>query len=157
MKNGFTLIELLVVIAIIGILSAIGINNFMSARIKAIDAQKKSDLQTISKSLEAYANDHQTYPLSDGNGRIICQPTQNPNYCDWNTAFTDGTSTYTPKLPIDPNGYLYIYSSAGKNFTIYAHLNNADDPQINSSVVSQNISCGSSVICNYKLTSTNTK
>jgi type IV pilus assembly protein PilA len=155
MKNGFTLIELLVVIAIIGILSAIGINNFMTARIKAVDAQKKSDLQTIAKSLEAYANDHQSYPSSDTNGKIICQ-TGNI-VCDWNTTFTDGTTTYTNKIPSDPNGYAYVYSSTGKNYTLYAHLNNGDDPQINSSVVAQNLACGTAVICNYKITSSNTQ
>ena len=151
--RGFTLIELLVVIAIIGILSAIGINNFMTARIKAVDAQKKSDLQTISKGLEAYMNDHQSYPSSNASGKIICQGASTT--CDWNTVFTDGTSTYIPKLPADPNGYTYIYSSTGKNYTLYAHLNNSDDPQINASVVAQNISCGGSVICNYKITSSN--
>ncbi len=155
MKKGFTLIELLVVIAIIGILSAIGINNFMTARIKAVDAQKKSDLQTISKSLEAYANDHQSYPMSDSNGKIICQAGN--VICDWNTAFTDGTSTYTAKLPTDPNGYAYIYSSTGKTYTLYAHLNNGQDPQINPSVIAQNRSCGSATVCNYKITSSNTQ
>lgn len=153
-KKGFTLIELLVVIAIIAILSAIGINNFMTARTKATDAQKKSDLQTIGKSLEAYANDHQLYPLGDVNGKIICQG--GSTICDWGAAFTDGTSTYTARLPSDPNGYSYIYkSSDGHTYTLYAHLNNDQDPQINAATVALNLSCGSSVICNYQLTSSN--
>ena len=154
-RRGFTLIELLVVIAIIGVLSAVGLNNFITARIKAVDAQKKSDLQTIGKSLEAYVNDHQSYPLSDANGKIICQAGN--VICDWGTSFTDGTSTYAAKLPSDPNGYRYLYSSTGKNYTLYAHLNNGDDPQINASVVAQNLSCGTSIICNYKITSSNTQ
>src|SRR6187551_316600 len=100
MKRGFTLIELLIVIAILGILSVIGINNFITARIKALDAERKSDLQTISKSLEAYINDHSLYPST----------TELPA---WGQPFTDTKGTiYTAKLPADPGGHTYAYVPA---------------------------------------------
>jgi general secretion pathway protein G len=62
MKKGFTLIELLVVIAIIGMLSALLVPNFMGARERARDAQRKSDLKQIQKALEMYRQD-QNPPL----------------------------------------------------------------------------------------------
>ncbi|PIU36636.1 prepilin-type cleavage/methylation domain-containing protein, partial [Candidatus Roizmanbacteria bacterium CG07_land_8_20_14_0_80_34_15] len=57
MKHGFTLIELLVVIAIIGSLSALFLPNFMAARERARDTQRKSDLRQIQKALEMHKQD----------------------------------------------------------------------------------------------------
>lgn len=148
--KGFTLVELLVVIAILAILSTLGISNFQSARIKARDLSRKSDLQTIAKSLEAYVNDHRAYPRSDSNGLIICQPpTQS---CTWGSAFTDGVTTYAVALPNDTTSYDYYYVSNGTIFTLYAHLENPNDPTI--ATFTQD--CGAAK-CNYKITSSNTQ
>lgn len=154
-KPGFTLIELLVVIVIIGILATIGIGNFASARVKARDAKRKNDLQTIAKSLEAYANDHRNYPRSSS-GKIICIDASN-TICDWGTPFQDtldgSGALYTASLPkdtSDPNHY-YFYESSGVSYTIYAYLENERDP---SAVTIPGSDCGDSE-CNYKLTSSN--
>lgn len=64
MKKAFSLIELLVVIAIIGILTVIVAPNFMGARERASDSQKKQNLIKIRDSLRMYYNDHQSYPNS---------------------------------------------------------------------------------------------
>lgn len=152
MRRGFTLIELLIVIAILAILSTIGIGNFMSARIKAKDITRKSDLQTIAKSLEAYVNDHRTYPLSDINGKIICQ-TGN-TICDWGTPLTDDKDTiYAATLPADVSGD-YWYVSDGTSYSLYTHLENEKDPSI--VVFETPINCGSEDnLCNYKISSSN--
>ncbi|KKQ55003.1 MAG: Prepilin cleavage/methylation [Parcubacteria group bacterium GW2011_GWA2_38_13] len=57
MKNqkGFTLIELLVVIAIIGLLSTLAVISLSSARGKARDAQRLSDVKQISTLIELEA------------------------------------------------------------------------------------------------------
>lgn len=149
MKRGFTLVELLVVIAILAILSTLGVTNFQSARIKARDLARKSDLQTIAKSLETYINDHRSYPLSS-NSKIVCQ---SPATCDWGEAFTDGTTTYIIALPQESSSsFYYRYESAsGTDYTLYAHLENPNDPDL---VTLTGISCGD-LDCNYKLTSSN--
>jgi prepilin-type N-terminal cleavage/methylation domain-containing protein len=151
LRRGFTLVELLVVIAILAILSTLGITNFQTAKIKARDLERKSDLQTISKSLESYVNDHRSYPLSNVDGEIICQAPSTT--CDWGDPFTDGTSTYAVALPAESNeSYAYIYdSSTGADYTLYAHLENTQDPSINESITTM---CGD-VECNYKITSSN--
>lgn len=150
--RGFTLVELLVVIAILSILSTLGVSNFMTARVKARDISRKTDLQTIAKSLEAYVNDHRVYPSSNGDGEIICDPPITE--CPWGDPFTDGKTTYAVTLPIDPvSSSLYFYSSTGTNYTLYAHLENTQDPSI--TTFTPTVSCGGTTLCNYKITSSN--
>jgi len=63
-KRGFTLVELLVVIAIIGLLSTLAFISLNSARAKARDAKRVSDVRQIQSALELYYNDQSTpsYP-----------------------------------------------------------------------------------------------
>jgi prepilin-type N-terminal cleavage/methylation domain-containing protein len=61
-KKGFTLIELLVVIAIIGILSTLSVLALSSARARARDAKRISDIRQIQTALEMYYNIHEDYP-----------------------------------------------------------------------------------------------
>ncbi len=151
-KRGFTLVELLIVIAILSILSTIGVANFQSARIKARDVGRKSDLQSISKSLEAYVNDHRSYPLSNGDGKIICK--SGSTICNWGAEFSDDNGTiYSATLPSDSGGYTYWYSSStGSSYTLYAHIENDNDPAINNTITQ---TCGGEILCNYKVTSSN--
>ena len=52
-QKGFTLVELLVVIVILAILGIVGITIFTGTQAKARDAKRKSDIQAISKAMEA--------------------------------------------------------------------------------------------------------
>jgi general secretion pathway protein G len=63
-QQGFTLIELLVVIAIIGLLSTLAVVALNSARMKARDAQRVSNVKQIQTALELYINDYGNYPDS---------------------------------------------------------------------------------------------
>jgi prepilin-type N-terminal cleavage/methylation domain-containing protein len=64
-NKGFTLIELLVVIAIIGILSSVVLVSLGTARAKARDANRTSDLKSIQTALVLYADEYNnTYPTS---------------------------------------------------------------------------------------------
>ncbi|MDD3284072.1 MAG: prepilin-type N-terminal cleavage/methylation domain-containing protein [Patescibacteria group bacterium] len=60
-KKGFTLIELLVVIAIIGLLSTLAVFSLNSARTKARDAKRISDMKMLSTAMEMYATDEGSY------------------------------------------------------------------------------------------------
>ena len=61
-ESGFTLIELLIVISIIGILSAIILPAFYSARQAAYLSRTREEMHSLSVALEMYANDHGSYP-----------------------------------------------------------------------------------------------
>lgn len=89
---GFTLIELLVVIVIIGILATLATVTLSSARGKARDARRVSDVKQIQTALELYYNDAGGYPLTvDG-------PTAG-------TAFSYGGVTYMAKVPGNASPY----------------------------------------------------
>jgi prepilin-type N-terminal cleavage/methylation domain-containing protein len=64
--KGFTLVELLVIIAIIGILATVIIVSLASARARARDASKISDLTTVSSALQLYYADKHVYPVPSG-------------------------------------------------------------------------------------------
>ena len=105
-KKGFTLIELLVVIAIIGILSSVVLASLNSARIKARDAKRISDIKQLQLALEMYYDDNSHYP----------------------TAISDATLVtdvgYLASLPVDPStaaGYAYAGLGSGDTCTSY-HL-----------------------------------
>ena len=57
-SQGFTLIELLVVVSIIAVLASVVMSSLQSSRLKAYDAQIKSDMTQIKSALELYANDN---------------------------------------------------------------------------------------------------
>jgi prepilin-type N-terminal cleavage/methylation domain-containing protein len=59
--DGFTLIELLIVVVIIGILAAIAIPKFGSARDRAFISAAKADLRNLASQEEVYYNDNYTY------------------------------------------------------------------------------------------------
>jgi len=61
-KRGFTLIELLVVIAIIGLLSSTVLASLNTARSKARDARRISDVKQMQLALELYYDENGTYP-----------------------------------------------------------------------------------------------
>ena len=69
-KKGFTLIELLVVVAIIGLLSTLSIVALNTARAKARDARRVSDIKQIQTALELYYNDNAAYPSSTLNSLV---------------------------------------------------------------------------------------
>ncbi len=127
-KKAFTLIELLVVIAIIGSLSAMLVPNFMGARERTRDTQRKSDLKQIQKALEMYKQD-KSPPSYPATGFF----TDNEDEC-WSSGGT-GTSCpagniYMNKIPEDPNrddGY-YFENKGNLTYDLCSCLENIADP-----------------------------
>jgi len=118
-KPAFTLIELLVVMTVIGILAALIMPNYMSARERARDAQRKSDLDQIQKALEMYKMD-QNPPQYPGTGGLP--------FCGKPLQF--GSEVYMKEFPCDPKGsppYVYNKTSA-LTYTLTACLENKSDP-----------------------------
>lgn len=66
--KGFTLVELLVVISIISLLSSIVLEALTTARVKAQDARRLSDMHQMQLALDLYYDAFGVYPDSDYQG-----------------------------------------------------------------------------------------
>lgn len=102
-QKGFTLIELLVVIAIIGILATIVMVSLNTARAKARDARRVSDIRQLQLALQMYYDTSGSYPA----------------------ALSGLATTYINTVPLDPDGtsaYQYCVSE-----TLGYHLGTKSD------------------------------
>ena len=118
-QKGFTLIELLVVIAIIGLLSTLAVVSLNSARSKARDARRTSDIRQVQTALDMYYNDAGVYPqtgttdivLGAGDGMVICYDPDDTGVPYGLQADTSGCDTtimsQVPKDPQAAQAYTY--------------------------------------------------
>lgn len=129
--SGFTLIELLVVIAIIGMLSSVVLASLNSARAKARDSRRISDLRQVQNAVEMYYHDHGTYPLTTTHA--------DGGWGGWGSQCSGGGSlaadqvivglvpTYMPAFPSDPamnvsgNQNCYLYYSNGTDYKFMSY------------------------------------
>lgn len=122
-SKGFTLIELLVVIAIIGILSSVVLASLSTAKNKANDAKRMTDLHAIQTALEMYAADNNAYPVTNTwSSRCNAWPDQASG-----DVIPGLVPKYLPKMPSDPamdaaaNTCCYLYYSNGKDYKLLDH------------------------------------
>lgn len=120
MKRGFTLIELLVVIAIIGVLSSVVLASLNTARSRANDAKRVSDLKQLVSALELYRSSNTGYPSHQSGTRV-------------DTSLTGVLNpTYIPTIPADPtrtgsSGYRYCMQTANEGYTLLAFLDRTNN------------------------------
>src|SRR3989344_5933867 len=113
-SNGFTLTELLVSASIIGILTAIALPSYITARMRAGVSREYANLRTVGTALESYRTDNMEYPLaafpltSSGGGFT------NPSKIDRLKSLTTPIS-YLTKIPEDS----FSPSNPPKNVTNY--------------------------------------
>lgn len=130
--KGFTLIELLVVIAIISLLSSVVLASLNSARMKARDAARITEIKQIKNGLELYITKHGKLPYVWEYGRSNVSPNFWDGWWDLSTNPTGGFLSFLvsdgilPKSPADPmntpvgfNGDPY-YGSEKKFYFYYA-------------------------------------
>jgi len=122
-KKGFTLIELLVVIAIIGLLSTLAVVALGSARQKARDSKRLSDLKQVQTALELYFTDNNTYPA--GTNLTLGDPATAGCLGASGFAATCASGTvYMGLVPAEPTPGAagYSYTGATTSYSITATL-----------------------------------
>jgi prepilin-type N-terminal cleavage/methylation domain-containing protein len=124
-NKGFTLIELLVVIAIIGILSSVMLVAVNSARMKARNAERLSDMRQMQIALELYYAKYNQYPVADfcGNGgwdvsgpntASTCVSTNDRNNSTFTTVLVN--EGFLPDHFLDP-----VTNNANGNYKYYRY------------------------------------
>ncbi len=121
-KQGFTLIELLVVIAIIALLSTLAVVALGSARQKANDAKRLSDIKQMQTTLELYYTDNNAYPTTTAQG-ITLGSTNAACLSSAGFAAAGCANPYMGQVPSDPGNNSYTYTAtAGTTYTIVGTL-----------------------------------
>lgn len=115
----FTLVELLIVISIMGILTVVVSASFKTIQMKARDAKRKSNLDSVKKALNMYFTDNGQYPVvgdidfSDGD------------------QFSNEDIIYMKKIPVEVvneiEEYTYQTTDSRRSFRLFAELENGDD------------------------------
>ncbi len=103
-RIGFTLIELLIVIAIVGVIAAILIPAFLSARERGRRTVCQSNLRQMTLAIQQYVQDNGTYPVyTTSNNHINPDGTGGPD--EWQHLIFPYIRTrqvfYCPSLPAD--------------------------------------------------------
>lgn len=149
--TGVSLTELLIAVTILVVVATIALFVFkpQTQLQKARDARRKADLSLLKNKLDDYYNDKGAYPISDNCGSGTCAG---------NFTCTDANplSGYLAKIPCDPRGGDYCYTSAcsGQWYRIYTKLEYEKDLVIAS--LGCQVGCGPQGAYNYGVTSSNT-
>lgn len=109
-QGGFTLIEIMVVVVILGILAAMVAPKILSRPDQAKVTVARSDIETLSQSLELFRLDNGFYPSTDqGLEALVKKPTVAPEPRNWNP------EGYLKRTPLDPWGNPYLYLQPGNH------------------------------------------
>ena len=105
-SQGFTLLELLVVMVIIGLLAGFVGPKYFSQIGKSNVTVTKTQIESFSKSLDAYRLDMGRYPTTEeGLDALTSAPAATPE--KWRGPYL------SKKVPLDPWGQPYMYRSPG--------------------------------------------
>jgi len=110
-RAGFTLVEMLVVLAIIGLISALVGPRVLSQLTDSRERAAQLQIEAFSSALDIFFIDVGRYPVqSEGLGALMQRPS---SVQVWNGPYLRGD-----RVPLDPWGREYRYTSDGRTFEI---------------------------------------
>ncbi|MDQ5932057.1 MAG: ral secretion pathway protein [Patescibacteria group bacterium] len=135
-RSGFTIVELLVVIVVIGILAAITIVAYAGVQQRSRDADRKTDVATITKALELFYTDNGTYPLIIGSGSstingswstsadsswTLANSQVHPYYSSLSSALVPKYISKLPRDPTDSQNVDVMTNTAAYNYAYFGN------------------------------------
>ena len=124
-NSGFTLVELLATTAIIVVLASIVMTSVTSAKYRANDAKRRSDLKMLAIALAKYHFDYGSYPIATGPFGWMGNSVNGGLHA---TDYIPGlVPNYISVLPLDPDGDstgwggAYLYYSDGQHYKLVSH------------------------------------
>ena len=144
---GFTLLETLVIVVVVGILASLATISLSSARGRALDIKRLSEISQLQNALEYYLNEYAFYPTDSQ--VIPGQPILS----------SDGSKTYMAKVPMNPKPrsgggcsdkeYVYRQGTEGKTYNIsYCLIQGVADLVTGNCVALPGLLCVQNDICN---------
>jgi len=130
-KRGFTLIELLVVVAILGLLATIVAVSLTSARARARDARRVSDVRQIELALELYYAAHLQYPNATGTASVADLATE--GFLNMSAFPTDPTSDHPYCYAVGTDSSL-MSGKQRQYYHIGSRLENTDSDMLSQDV-----------------------
>lgn len=136
-RNGFTLLELLIALAVIGILLTVGVILLGTARERARDAKRLSDLEIVRSRLEEYFFNNNKYPsaptaitLGTAGAKILCSGSSTGlaavrTDCGNGTVYLDPVPTPPEPQPAALTGYVYTSPPPNNTYVLEAALEGA--------------------------------
>jgi general secretion pathway protein G len=107
-EAGLTLVEMIVVLAIIALVAALIVPNIIGRPDQARVTVAQTDLRSISAALKMYRLDNGDYPsTSQGLSALVSKPDGAPEPRNY------AAGAYLDKVPVDPWGAAYVYTSPG--------------------------------------------
>jgi general secretion pathway protein G len=107
-REAFTLIELLLVLVILAVLAAVVVPKFTGRQKDAKISAAKADISNLETSLETYEVDNGEYPSTQQTLQALVEAPAGVK--NWK-------GPYVKKLPNDPWGNPYVYTSPGTHTT----------------------------------------
>ena len=110
MRRGFTLMELLLVMVILAVLAVLVVPRFVG---RAEDVKKKAaaaDISNIKSALNLFEQDNGRFPTNEeGLAALLSAP----------GGLKDWKGPYIERMPVDPWGNAYNYSSPGAHVKVF--------------------------------------
>mgnify|MGYP001561196186 FL=1 len=112
------------VISIIGVLASVVLVSLNSARAKARDARRITDLKQVQTALELYYDANGQYPLPAGGSGVWSGHC--PSYGNYDNYISGLAPNYMASLPVDPKydigGNCYLYLSNSTDYALITHF-----------------------------------
>lgn len=141
--------EIIFLSVVLAVVFTISFTQMRIGEAKTRDAQRKGDVELVSRAINAYLRDNNELPKATTDGKIISCGRKALEECVWGESdIVDPLNVvYLKRIPNDPQTYkglryVYVPDLVNNKYKIYTALERDHGPGLT-------IDCGNNVQCNY--------